>query len=257
MVRFGALSDLSVKANRPEFFPLDLGLTYDTKPANLPQHHFKGIKHKARKGITPRYAMNDLNNFAIFTAPQMKERAKFNAVMSYRKNLGSDNYIDNLETAYGKRITAGATKPKYEVPTKQEVELYEMSSQTSSTLQMFGFSKFEGSKIFDKKFPEYSNLFSKRIKSTFSNIADEEDLGGLLSSLYPSGIGSKRHTDEDTLDNLTRLYRNEPEQTGIIQRAYDASSGIAGKKLFPQMESVEEETEEPEREREEPETNEE
>jgi len=243
MVRFGSLSDLAIKAGRPEYFPLDLGLAYDSKPANLHHHPFKGIKHKARKGMTPRYAMNDLNNFATFTAPQMKERAKFNAVLAYRKNLGSTNYTDNLETAYGKRLTAGATKPTYQAPTKQEVLQNEMSSQTTSTLQMFGFSKFEGSKIFDRKFPEYTNLFSKRVKSMFSNIVDEQDLGGLLASLYPSGIGSKRHTDEATLDNLTRLYRNEPEDIGTVQRAYDSASGIAGKKLIPQMEFIREEPE--------------
>ena len=212
MPRFGVLSDLAVKAARPEFFPLDLQLTADSQPANLHHHHLKGAKIKIKKGITPRYAMNDLNNFATFTAPQAKERAKFNAV--------------------------------------QEVQLYEISTQTSSTLQMFGMSKLEGSSVFDKHAPEYSNAFSKRIKSTFANIVEPEELGSLVSSLFPSGfIKNNKYRDYDVLENLTRLYRNEPEQTGIVQRAYDASSGVAGKKLFPQLEAVEEEPErEPEQE---------
>jgi len=247
-MRFGPLSDLSIKASRPEFFTLDVGTMADSQPANLHHHHLKSMKIKIKKGITPRYAMNDLNNFATFTAPQMKERAKFNAVQNYRKQVGSSNFDGNLETAYGKRITAGQHVPKYEVPTKQEVEIYEMSTQTSSTLQMFGMAKNEGSSVFDKNVPEYSKSFSKRMKSTLANIAEPEELGTLVSSLFPSGfIKNKTYRDYDILENLNRLYRNEPEQTGIVQRAYDASSGLAGKKLFPEMEAVQEE---PEQERE-------
>jgi hypothetical protein len=258
MVRFGVLSDLAVKAARPEFFPLDLATTSDSQPANLHHHHLKGVKIKIKKGITPRYAMNDLNNFATFTAPQAKEKAKFNAVQNYRKQLGSSNFDGNLETAYGKRITAGSHIPKYEAPTRQEVQLYEISTQTSSTLQMFGMSKLEGSSVFDKHAPEYSNAFSKRIKSTFANIVEPEEIRTLVSSLFPSGfIKNNRYRDYDILENLNRFYRNEPEQTGIVQRAYDASSGVAGKKLFPQLEAVEKEPEQEQEREPEPENNEE
>jgi hypothetical protein len=258
MVRFGVLSDLAVKAARPEFFPLDLATTSDSQPANLHHHHLKGVKIKIKKGITPRYAMTDLNNFATFTAPQAKEKAKFNAVQNYRKQLGSSNFDGNLETAYGKRITAGSHIPKYEAPTRQEVQLYEISTQTSSTLQMFGMSKLEGSSVFDKHAPEYSNAFSKRIKSTFANIVEPEEIRTLVSSLFPSGfIKNNRYRDYDILENLNRFYRNEPEQTGIVQRAYDASSGVAGKKLFPQLEAVEKEPEQEQEREPEPENNEE
>jgi hypothetical protein len=258
MVRFGVLSDLAVKAARPEYFPLDLGTTADSQPANLAHHHLKGAKIKIKKGITPRFMMSDLNNFATFTVPEAKEKAKFNAVMNYRKQLGSSNFDGNLETSYGKRITAGQHVPKYEAPTKEEVQLYEISTQTSSTLQMFGMSKLEGSSVFDKHAPEYSNAFSKRMKSTLANIAEPEDIGSLVSSLFPSGfIKKNKYRDYDVLENLNRLYRNEPEQTGIVQRAYDASSGVAGKKLFPQLEAVEEEPEQEQEREPEPENNEE
>jgi glutaredoxin 2 len=258
MVRFGVLSDLAVKAARPEFFPLDLATTSDSQPANLHHHHLKGVKIKIKKGITPRYAMNDLNNFAMFTAPQAKEKAKFNAVQNYRKQLGSSNFDGNLETAYGKRITAGSHIPKIEAPTNQEVQLYEMSTQTSSTLQMFGMSKSEGAAVFDKHLPEYASVFTKRMKSAFANISEPEDLGTLVSSLFPSGINKKnKYRDYDVLENLNRLYRNEPEQTGIVQRAYDASSGVAGKKLFPELEAGEPEPEQEQQREPEPESNEE
>ena len=234
MTRFGVLADLSVKAARPEYFPLDLGTMADRHPVSLHKHPFKGIKHKVKRGLTPRYAMNDLNNFAIFTAPQLKEEAKFNAVMQYRKNLGSTNYIQNLENAYKQRITAGATKPNYQSPTKQQVD---MNTQTGGTLQMFGMSKFEGASLFDRKFPEYSELFSKRMKATFANIVEQEDLGGLLSQIFPTGrIAKQKHKDEDVLEKLNIAYRDEPEQIGIIQRAYDTSAGEAGKQMFPEME---------------------
>jgi hypothetical protein len=133
-----------------------------------------------------------------------------------------------------------------------------MSTQTSSTLQMFGMSKSEGSSVFDKHAPEYSNAFSKRMKSTLANIAEPEDIGSLVNSLFPSGfIKKNKYRDYDVLENLNRLYRNEPEQTGIVQRAYDASSGVAGKKLFPQLEAVEEEPEQEQEREPEPENNEE
>jgi hypothetical protein len=262
-MRFGPLSDLAVKASHPEFFTLDIGTTADSQPANLAHHHLKGIKPKIKKGITPRFAMNDLNNFSTFTVPQAKERAKFASVMNYRKQLGSSNfdgnYDMNLETSYGKRIIAGSHKPKYDLPTKEEVQLYEMSTQTSSTLQMFGLSKNQGSKIFEKHAPEYIYAFTKRMKATIANIVEPEEIRTLVNSLFPSGfIKNNRYRDYDILENLTRLYRNEPEQIGIVQRAYDASSGVAGKKLFPQMEAVQEEEEEREQEREterEPENN--
>ena len=255
MVRFGSLSDLAVKASHPEFFPLDLGTTADSQPANLAHHHLKGAKIKIKKGITPRFMMTDLNNFSTFTAPREKQKAKYNAIMNFRKQVGSSNfdgnYDGNLETAYGKRITAGSYVPKYEVPTKQEVELYEMSTQTSSTLQMFGMAKNEGASVFDKHLPEYASVFTKRMKSAFANISEPEELGTLVNSLFPSGINkNNKYRDYDILENLNRLYRNEPEQTGIVQRAYDASSGVAGKKLFPQTEAVEEEEPEQEREQE-------
>jgi hypothetical protein len=57
MPRFGVLSDLAVKASRPEYFPLDLATTSDSQPANLHHHHLKGIKPKIKKGITPRYML--------------------------------------------------------------------------------------------------------------------------------------------------------------------------------------------------------
>jgi hypothetical protein len=94
-MRFGPLSDLAVKASHPEFFTLDIGTTADSQPANLHHHHLKGIKPKIKKGITPRFAMNDLNNFSTFTVPQAKERAKFASVMNYRKQLGSSNFDGN------------------------------------------------------------------------------------------------------------------------------------------------------------------
>jgi CRISPR/Cas system-associated endoribonuclease Cas2 len=258
MVRFGSLSDLAVKASRPEFFTLDIGTTSESQPANLAHHHLKGVKIKIKKGITPRFAMNDLHNFATFTVPREKEKAKFNAVQNYRKQLGSSNFDGNLETAYGKRITAGQHIPKIEAPTNQEVQLYEMSTQTSSTLQMFGMSKSEGSSVFDRYAPEYASAFTKRMKSTFANIVEPEEIKTLVNSLFPSGfIKNNRYRDYDILENLNRFYRNEPEQTGIVQRAYDASSGVAGKKLFPQLEAVEKEPEQEQEREPEPENNEE
>lgn len=249
-MRFGLLSDLAIKASRPEFFPLDLGMAYDSKPANLVQHPFKGIKHKIKKMNTSRFPMTDLANFATFTAPQLKEQSKFNAVMNYRKEIGSSNYLDNLETAYKRRMTHGEIKTQTEAPTNEQVQVYENSTtQTTSSLQMFNFSKNVGSRQFDQFVPEYKKIFSKRIKSTLANIVEPNEIKDLLGQIYPHELKQKRITDHDVLENLNKLYRNDKDELATIQRAFDFSNGLTDKKIYPQEQQTqteEQQTEEQE-----------
>lgn len=251
MVRRGVLSDLAVKASRPEYFPLDIGMVAEIEPVNLHHHVFKGIKHKIKKMNTGRFPMSDLANFATFSSPQLKEQAKFDAVMNYRKQLGSSNYLDNLETAFKKRNTAGQEKPQIEAPSNEQVELYENSTtQTSSSLQMFNLSKNIGSRNFDQFVPEYKKIFSKRIKSTLANIVEPDQIKSLVDEIYPYELKQKRIQDHAVLENLNKLYRDDKDELATIQRAYDFSSGLSDKKIYPQQEAREQEQEEEDQEQE-------
>ena len=123
-----------------------------------------------------------------------------------------------------------------------------MSSQTTSaSLNMFGYYKHQGSIIFNQHAKEHKERFTHRMKATLANIVEPQNLGGLIHSLYPSiHTHTKKLSDEDTLDRLNILYRDEPHLISTIERAYDASSGIHGKKIFPDTrpQPIPEETEE-------------
>ena len=107
MARVGSLSDMAVKFRNPEFFPLDVGSQGDMHPVHLQKNLFKGIKQPKRtKRYTnvSRYPVNDLKNFATFGSAGREKEAEFYSIMNYRKELGSNNVMPHLETAYKNRI---------------------------------------------------------------------------------------------------------------------------------------------------------
>ena len=109
MARVGVLSDLAVKQRNPEFFPLDIGGQELMHPMHLQKNIFKGIKPpKKIKRFTDvsRFPVNDLKNFASFGSAGRAQEAEFYAIMNYRKELGSNNVMPNLETAYRARMKA-------------------------------------------------------------------------------------------------------------------------------------------------------
>jgi hypothetical protein len=92
--------------------------------------------------------MNDLNNFAMFHM-RHKQRRGQNSMpcMNYRKQLGSSNFDGNFDMRdfiRKKNYQQVVTYQNMTLLLRQEVELYEMSTQTSATLQMFGLSKNQG-----------------------------------------------------------------------------------------------------------------
>jgi len=106
MARVGVLSDLAVKQRNPEFFPLDIGGQELMHPMHLQKNIFKGVKAPKRtKRYTDvsRFPVNDLKNYATFVSAGREKEAEFFAIMNYRQELGSNNVMSNLETAFQAR----------------------------------------------------------------------------------------------------------------------------------------------------------
>jgi hypothetical protein len=60
------------------------------------------------------------------------------------------------------------------------------------------------------------------MRATLSNIAEPADYPTLMSYLVPGGLPTKI-SDEEAKSKLNQIYRDDPEQLGIIERAWHAS----------------------------------
>ena len=220
MSRTGVLSDLAVKQRNPEFFPLDVGGQELMHPVHLQKNIFKGIKQPKRtKRFTDvsRFPVNDLKNFAQFGSAGREKEAEFYAIMNYRSELGSNNTMPNLETAFQARNKADYTPAPMSRP-----ETGAGGVQAPATLSLGKMYRKEGQDAFSQNVPGSRSFLSARMRATLANIAEPADYPRLMSYLVPGGLPTKI-SDEEALSKLTDVYRNEHDQLGIIERAYHAS----------------------------------
>tara|TARA_R110000850_G_scaffold239550_4_gene364332 strand:- start:166 stop:897 length:732 start_codon:yes stop_codon:yes gene_type:complete len=220
MARTGVLSDIAVKFRNPEWFPLDLGGQELIHPINLQKHIFTGIKPPKRikrYNNVSRFPVNDLKNFATFGSRGREKQAELNAIMNYRKELGSNNFSPNLETAYAERINAGFTPaPMFRPDTDNNL----MSAPATLTLnRMF---RKEAQDTFSQNVPASRSLLSARMRATLANSSNPEDYDVLTSYIIPGGIPQKVD-DETALAKLSDVYKGDPEQLGVLERAYHAA----------------------------------
>jgi len=191
MSRQGVLSDLAVKHRNPEFFPLDVGGQELMHPIHLQKNIFKGIKAPKRtKRYTDvsRFPINDLKNFATFGSAGRSQEAEFYSIMAYRKELGSNNYPGHLETAFKARNNADYTPAPLFRP-----ETGAGGVQAPATLSLGRLQTDD------------------RIKNTFNLIASEED---------HTFLHRENESHDETISRLNKVYRNDSEQLGIIERAW-------------------------------------
>ena len=191
MARVGVLSDLAVKHRNPEFFPLDLGGQELMHPIHLQKNIFKGIKPPKRaKRYTDisRFPINDLKNFSQFGSAGREKEAQFYAIQNYRKELGSNNVMPHLETAFQARNRADYIPPPMLRP-----ETGAGGVQAPATLSLGRLQT------------------NDRIKNTFNLIAEPED---------HSFLHKENESHEETLSRLNKIYRDDPEQLGVIERAW-------------------------------------
>jgi hypothetical protein len=236
MARVGVLSDLAVKHRNPEFFPLDVGGQELMHPIHLQKNIFKGIKPPKRaKRYTDvsRFPLNDLKNFSQFGSAGREKEAEFLAIMNYRKELGSNNVMPHLETAYQARIKADYTPAPMFRP-----EAGAGGVQAPATLSLGRYMRKEGQDVFSKAVVGSRSFLSARMRATLANIAEPADYPTLMSYIVPSGLPTKI-SDEEAKSKLQKIYRDDPEQLGIIERAWHASGKQS---LLPIPMTAEEET---------------
>ena len=211
MARSGVLADQAIKERFPEFFPIDIGGQEFLHGINLDKHIFKGIKvsRTPKHKNVSRFPINDLANFASISAPQRKQKAQFDAIMNYRKSIGSTNFSENLETAFAGRLQADYT------PTLPRPAEYGAGGvQVAPTLSLGRHSRKEG-----------QDVYSARMRATLANLASRDELLNLNDTIAPGGFNPRggQLTDDYILNKLNKNYRDNPEELNMIERAYHAS----------------------------------
>ena len=222
MARSGVLADQAIKERYPEFFPLDVGGQEFLHGINLDKHIFKGIKvsRTNRSKNVSRFPINDLANFASISAPARKQKAQFDAIMNYRKSIGSTNFSENLETAFAGRLQAGYT------PTLPRPAEYGAGGvQVAPTLSLGRFNRKEGQDVYSNVVTGSRSYITARMRATLANLAPREELLNLNETFAPGGFNprSGQLTDEYILNKLNKNYRDNPEELNMIERAYHAS----------------------------------
>jgi|DEB0MinimDraft_4_1074332.scaffolds.fasta_scaffold00581_12 hypothetical protein len=222
MARSGVLADQAIKERYPEFFPIDVGGQEFLHGINLDKHIFKGIKPSRtnRSKNVSRFPINDLANFASISAPARKQKAQFDAIMNYRKSIGSTNFSENLQTAFAGRLQADYT-PILPRP----AEYGAGGVQVAPTLSLGRFNRKEGQDIYSNVVPGSRSYISARMRATLANLASRDELLNLNETFAPGGFNprSGQLTDDYILNKLNRNYRDNPEELNMIERAYHAS----------------------------------
>jgi hypothetical protein len=217
MARVGVLSDLAVKYRYPEMFPIDIGGQEMMHPIHLQKNMFKGVKPSKRgKRYTDiaRYPINDLKNFAQFGSAGREKEAQFYAIQNYRQELGSNNVMPHLETAFKARNTAGYTPAPMFSP-----ENGAGGVQPPATLSLGKISRKIGQDLVSQKVPGTRSFLSARMRAAIANVVeDDADIPVLVNTLLP-GIPS-RLSDEDAISRFSHLYRDVPHQLSVFERAY-------------------------------------
>lgn len=212
MSRTGVLSDLAVKYRWPEFTPLDIGSQELMHPIHLQKNIFKGIKPPKRaKRFTDvsRFPINDLKNFSQFGSAGRSQEMEFYAIMNYRKELGSNNVMPHLQTAFQAR-----NKADYIPSPMFRPEAGAGGVQAPATLSLGRLENFN------------------RMRNTLNLIADAEDHGFLHK---------ENEAHDETLSRLNQIYRDEPDSLSTIERAWHSTGKQS---LQPIPFTREEETEE-------------
>lgn len=222
MARSGVLSDQAIKERNPEFFPLDIGGQEMLHTIVLDKHIFKGIKpsRSAKFKNVSRFPVNDLANFASISAPQRKQKAQFDAIMNYRKSIGSTNFSENLQTAFERRMDAG-----YEPKLPKPAEHGAGGVQVAPTLSLGRMYRKEGMDTYSQKVPGSRSFITARMRATLANLAPAEELLNINDMIVPGGFNPRSGLipDQYILNKLQENYRDNPEELNMIERAYHAS----------------------------------
>ena len=198
-MRQGVLSDLAVKQRFPEMTPLDLAAQELMHPVHLQKSIFRGIKvPKRSKRFTDvsRFPINDLKNFAQFGSAGREKEIQFLSIMNYRNQLGSNNVMPHLQTAFQARNRAD-----YIPPPNIRPEEGAGGVQVPATLSLGRTRSVD------------------TIKDALNLIAEPKHHNYLTEGSH-----------SDTIEKLNKVYRDDAEQLGIVE---DALHTAAASHILP------------------------
>ena len=223
MSRTGVLADAAIKFNYPEYFPLDIGSGEAFHNVSLDHHIYTGIKsekHKKMRQTHSRIPLFDIINYSQLGAPMRKQESIYNGVMTYRKNIGSPNFSPNLEIGYKMRQNAGTAPLIPHELTEQEKQAIANEPSASLTLKyrniVYGTAQVYHSKATSNTPLQYQ--FTPKQRHFLGKITDTQDEYVNLLNALQTG---KKQTNEEILEKLQKMYRNNTEDIKIIEKAWN------------------------------------
>ena len=247
MSRTGVLADAAIKFNYPEYFPLDIGSGEAFHNVSLDHHIYTGIKsekHKKMRQTHSRIPLFDIINYSQLGAPMRKQESIFSSVMTYRKNIGSPNFSPNLEIGYKMRQKAGTAPLIPHELTEQEKQAIANEPSASLTLKyrniVYGTAQVYHSKATSNTPLQYQ--FTPKQRHFLGKITDTQDEYVNLLNALQTG---KKQTNEEILEKLQKMYRNNTEDIKIIEKAWNETKmeSLRPEMSVPEMSQMPEEEE--------------
>lgn len=99
MARVGVLSDAAIKLHCPELFPMSMDKYKQFVPTTVETSVFDGVKPDKRfkdYGDFARFPETDFRNFGNISAVNNREVASLNAILNYRRAVGSKNLPNSV-----------------------------------------------------------------------------------------------------------------------------------------------------------------
>lgn len=258
-VRTGVLSDSYIKANNPQFFPLDLGSNFQT--ITLPTHDFKGIKQSLICKNIALKPIIDLHNYAQISTPQNSQEAEQKAIIQYKELIksaisndsGNKFMNENLETNFNRGQTttlrgqiiyssAQQTNPTTTGVMETQTSVYDTDSPT---INLKSYNRKRGAdKVSHELGSSSRDMFSVRTRATLANMVDKNDYQTLVDKIYPSGYNPKmKLNDQQVLEELMKIY---PDEIELIQNTYDRTLTNTEQRLVVRENEGDDDDDEPE-----------
>ena len=225
MARQGVLSDVSIKEQYPEMFPLDIGLQQAmfAPTMKIPKMNKAGRKVKHATDYA-RFPIYDIKNFARLATPQNAVQAGFEGVLNYRQKIGSSNVpTGNLQQGYEEQKEQVYSMRVPEPPKKILKYEERLLMTTPATLSLGRVARQESVYDFNRKFKQKSVYLQAQTKALLMNLGNDAQVERIVDDIFPPPLRGNKYAHNDALAILRRAYKDNPLDTEIIQRAERAS----------------------------------
>jgi hypothetical protein len=225
MARQGVLSDVSIKEQYPEMFPLDIGLQQAmfAPTMKIPKMNKAGRKVKHATDYA-RFPIYDIKNFARLATPQNAVQAGFEGILNYRQKIGSSNVpTGNLQQGYEEQKEQVYTMRVPQPPKKILKYEEQLLMTTPATLSLGRVARQESVYDFNRKFKQKSVYLQAQTKALLMNLGNDAQVERIVDDIFPPPLRGAKYAHNDALAILRRAYKDNPLDTEIIQRAERAS----------------------------------